>query len=47
MVDRMNATFSGRALSLAMLRTSSATLLAGGSALALGLALLLLRLART
>jgi hypothetical protein len=46
-VDFMNAKFSGRALSLAILRTSSATRLAGGSALALGLALLLLRLART
>jgi hypothetical protein len=43
----MNAKFAGRALALANLRTSPATLLAGGSALALGLALLLLRLART
>jgi hypothetical protein len=43
----MNVKFPGRALSLATLRTSPATLLAGGSALALGLALLLLRLART
>lgn len=43
----MNATFTGRDLSMATLRSLPATLLAGGPALALGLALLLLRLART
>jgi hypothetical protein len=43
----MNVKFPGRALSPAALRTMPAMLPAAGSALALGLALLLLRLART
>jgi hypothetical protein len=43
----MNLSIPGRVLSSAIARMSPATLRAGGSALALGLALLLLRLART